>query len=226
MGKSVWVIIAAYNEVKKIGAVIAGVKRAGHRNIIVVDDGSSDATAEVAARAGATVLRHALNRGQGAALKTGIDAALLRGAAYLVTFDADGQHDPNEIKDLLIPVQRGEIDVALGSRFLSKRSNIPWFKKLVLKGGILFTWVFSGVQLTDAHNGFRAMNRKAAAQIEIRQDRMEHASEIVDEIHRHKLRFREIPVTIKYTEYSIQHGQSPLNSIRIALNLMLRKLVR
>lgn len=226
MGKSMWVVIAAYNEARKIASVIQSLRRTGYRNIIVVDDGSKDATTGIAERAGASVIRHPLNRGQGAALKTGIDAALLHGADYIVTFDADGQHDAAEIEDLLAPIRRGEADITLGSRFLTKKSDIPMFKQMVLKGGILFTRLFSGIALTDTHNGFRALSRKAAQRIEIRQDRMEHASEIIDELMRKKLRYREIPVTIKYTEYSIQHGQSPFNSIKIALNLILRKLAR
>ena len=221
-----WIVIAAYNEAEQIGAVVEDLRKAQYRQIIVIDDGSNDATEARACSAGAVVFRHMINRGQGAALKTGIDAALRLGAEHIVTFDADGQHDPADIADLLQTIRSGKYDVVLGSRFLSKRSAVPWSKRIILRGGILFTWIFSGVHLTDAHNGLRAFSRSAAQQITIRQDRMEHASEIIDEIKRHGLRYCEVPVTIKYSAYSLQHGQRPLNSLRIAATLLFRKLTR
>jgi polyprenyl-phospho-N-acetylgalactosaminyl synthase len=227
-----YIVIAAYNEEKSLPKVIETLVNHGYTNIVAVDDGSTDHTIRVS-RAKADVLdanihllTHIVNRGQGAALKTGIDFAIDQDAQVVVTFDADGQHDAKEIASLVKPVLAGKADVVLGSRFIGKKTKVPKFKRMVLKGGILFTWLFSGKRLTDTHNGFRALSRKAAQQIEIKQDRMEHASEIIDEICRKNISFKEVPVTIAYTDYSRKKGQSSFNSIKIATKLVLRKLIK
>jgi len=219
-----YIVIPAFNEENSIAQVIKGLKRHGYKNIVVVDDGSTDKTFQKAKAAKVQVLRHFINRGQGAALKTGIDYALSQGADIIVTFDADGQHNPAEIKNLIRPVKEGKTDVALGSRFLKKGVKVPVVRKVFLKGGIVFTRVFSGIRLTDAHNGFRAFDRKAAQKIEIKHDGMAHSSEIVDEIYTKKLRYKEVPVTITYTDYSKRRGQSNLNSSNIAFKYLIRKL--
>jgi len=230
-GMNTFIVIAAYNEEKSIVRVVDGLVSEGYQNVVVVDDGSSDATKEaVAEKAQHTssihLLTHFINRGQGAALKTGIDYALAQGADIIVTFDADGQHNPKEIKQLIAPIKKGEVDAVLGSRFLGKKSDVPPLKRAVLKGGILFTWLFSGKKLSDTHNGFRALSRKAAQQIQIRQDRMEHASEIIDEICKKNIPFTEVPVTIQYSEYARRKGQSVFNSFKIATKLILRRMMR
>ncbi|RJQ17663.1 glycosyltransferase family 2 protein [Candidatus Woesearchaeota archaeon] len=226
MSKKVFIVIAAYNEENAIGKVIDNLKKNSYRNIVVVEDGGKDNTADVAEKHGAIVLRHVINRGQGAALKTGIDYALQEGADIIVTFDADGQHHADEIKNLLKPIVQEKTDVALGSRFLKKNKTLPAFRKFVLKTGVLFMRVLYGIKLTDAHNGFRALSRKAALAIDITADRMEHASEIVEEIHKKKLRYCEVPATITYSEYSLQKGQSAFNSVKIGVKLLLRKFLR
>ncbi|MBI1969289.1 glycosyltransferase family 2 protein [Candidatus Woesearchaeota archaeon] len=225
MEGKVFIIIPAFNEGKKIGEVVASIRQEGYANLVVVDDGSKDKTAAVAAARGAIVLRHMINRGQGAALKTGIEYALQHGADIIVTFDADGQHHPQDIQHMIAPVAQGKIAVTLGSRFLG-HSEVPPIKRLILKGGILFTRIFSSIWLTDVHNGFRAFSRRAAEQIRIKQDKMEHASEIIEEIVQKNIPFQEVPVTVTYTEYSKQRGQSPWNSLKIAFNLVWRKLTR
>lgn len=218
-------VIAAFNEARAIEAVVRDL-RPHVGEVIVVDDGSSDATAEVARRAGAVVIRHAINRGQGAALQTGITAALARGAAIVVTFDADGQHVASDVPKLVEPVAGGRADVALGSRFLGGASNVPAMRRLLLKGAVVFTRLTSGLHLTDAHNGLRALSRKAAGTIRIRQDRMAHASEIVSEIRRHGLKFVEVPITVLYTEYSRAKGQSAFGAFRILFDLLVGKGVK
>lgn len=223
--KKVTVVIPAWNEEDVIASVIQGVKKYV-QTIVVVDDASSDQTAERARSAGADVLSHIINRGQGAALKTGIDYALLCGSDVIVTFDADGQHRPEEIERIVEPVVKGDVDVVLGSRFLGKNPlGIPFMRRTVLKGGIWFTRMISPIHITDTHNGFRAFSAKAARVIRIRQDRMAHASEIIDEIAYHKLRFCEVPVTVSYTNYSIKKGQSSLNFIEISVKFILGKLM-
>lgn len=221
-----WVVIAAYNEEPRLGATLAGLRGRGYENVVVVDDGSRDRTAEVALGAGAWVLRHLINLGQGAALQTGLSFALGRGAVTIVTFDADGQHDPDEIPTLAAPVRDGTADVALGSRFLGAAMNIPFTRKLVLKGGVVFTRLFSGIRVTDTHNGFRALSRTAAEKIKLTQNRMAHASEILDQIQTRGLRHVEVPVTIRYSAETMAKGQSSWNAVKIVAQLLLGRFVR
>lgn len=218
-----WIVIAAYNEGTVIRGVIDGVKRL-YPNVVVTDDASTDNTAAEARSAGAIVLEHLINRGQGAALKTGITYALQHGAEAIVTFDADGQHDPKDVPAMLAPIERGEVDVTLGSRFLRDGSNVPPLRRLALQAGVTFTHLVSRINVTDTHNGFRALNRSAAERIQILQDRMAHASEILDEIIRHKLRYREVPVTVTYSYYSREKGQSSSAMFRIAFKIFMHKL--
>lgn len=222
---AVFIVIAAYNEAGTIATVVGDLKDC-YRNVIVVDDGSIDRTAELAEAAGASVLLHVINRGQGAALQTGIQFALSKNAKVIVTFDADGQHSASDIAGLIAPVLRGECDVAMGSRFLDRRSNVPLIRKLTLKGGVLFTRAVSGIRVTDVHNGIRAFSRKAAESIEIKMDRMGHASEILDEIVRWDLNYVEVPVTVQYSDYSMNKGQSSWNAIGIALQFLLERVVK
>lgn len=212
-------VIPAYNTEQVVADVVSSVRPLVDE-VIVVDDGSRDATAARAAEAGARVAVHLINRGQGAALQTGMDLALQQGADIIVHFDSDGQHPAHQIPQLTAPIASGEADVVLGSRFLDNTSNVPPIRRLVLKAGGVFTRIMSGLSITDPHSGFRALSRTAAQKIRLRQDRMAHASEFLQLLARHQLRYREIPVTIRYTEYSMRHGQSSLNAIRIVIDLI------
>lgn len=216
---TVWIVMPAYNEAERIEETLQLVTERGW-NVILVDDGSDDDTATVAARFPIWVLRHPINCGQGAALKTGIDFALNKGAEVIVTFDSDGQHDVQEIPQIISPVLSGDTDVALGSRFLGEARDMPWTRWLTLKLAILFTRLTSGLILTDAHNGFRAFSRRSCQQIRIQQPRMAHASEIVEEIDRLNLRFVEIPVAITYRAETLAKGQSSLGALRITGHLL------
>lgn len=224
--ENVWVVIAAYNEEKKIGNVISSVLKNGYSHVVVVDDGSKDATAAVAENAGAEVLRHIINRGQGAALKTGMDFAVKSGAEIIVTFDADGQHHAEEIPSLTLPIERGDADVCLGSRFLEKRSNVSWQRRFLLKGGALVIWMFYGIHLTDTHNGFRALKAEVVQKLQLRADRMEHASEIVEQIAKQKIKYKEVPVTITYSDYSLQKGQRSTAALTILWDMFKGKILR
>jgi glycosyltransferase involved in cell wall biosynthesis len=225
-----FVIIPAYNEEKKIGAVLANLTKHGYRNLVVVDDHSKDRTRDIALRHGAVVLTHIINRGQGAALATGNEYALRHDADIIVHFDADGQMQVEDIPAMIGPIIKKEADITLGSRFLGRAQNIPLSKKIILVLGRLFLRTVYGVKLTDSQCGFRALSRKAAQTIKIRQDKMEHASEILIEIFKKHVRYKEIPVTIKYTEYSIQHSYHGrfqlLSGIKIALKTMVKRLIR
>ena len=223
--KNAWVVVAAYNEAAVIAGVIAGVRRAGYP-VVVVDDGSADRTAEVASLAGAMVVRHPLNLGQGAALQTGIDYALDQGADALVTFDADGQHSPAEISALLDAIREPGIDYALGSRFLRPGTRLPLSRRLLLTAATWFTRATTGLAVTDTHNGLRAMTARGARAIRLRQNRMAHASEILEQIGRSGLRFVEVPVHIEYSAYSLAKGQRVTDAFAILIDLFARRLYR
>ncbi len=212
-------VIPAYNEERMIAEVVASV-RPHVDEVVLVDDGSADKTAEIGHRHGAIVVRHPINRGQGAALQTGMQFALRRGADIIIHFDSDGQHPAHQIPDLIAPIREGEADIVLGSRFLDDTSNVPSARRKLLRTAALFTRLLSGLSITDPHSGFRALSRPSAEKIQLRQDRMAHASELLQLVARHKLRYKEIPVTISYTDYSMSKGQSGWNAIKIVLDLI------
>jgi glycosyltransferase involved in cell wall biosynthesis len=224
-GSTVWVVIPAYNEGERIGSTLRDVL-AVCNNVVVVDDGSADDTKQAASKTGVWVLSHCINRGQGAALQTGIEFALRQGAEIIVTFDADGQHDAAEIPRLIAPIRDGTADVVLGSRFLGQSIGMPWTRRMLLRVGIWFTRITSQLPVTDAHNGFRAFSRFAASKIRITQDQMAHASELLDQIRTLQLRFVEAPVTIRYTAATLAKGQSSWNAVRIVAQLLMGRILR
>lgn len=222
------VVIAAYNEAERLGSVLATLPRQladiSDVEIVVVNDGSSDFTANVAADSGVTVLSHKINRGQGAALQTGFDYARRQAKQIVVTFDADGQHCPEEIPDIIHPILTDEADIVLGSRFLDRQpENITAMRRMTLKGGVAFTRMVSQVKITDTHNGFRALGPRALDTISIKHDKMEHASEIIDQVGTRRLRYVEVPVTIRYTDYSMAKGQRNSAALRIAAKILIDK---
>ncbi len=221
----VYIVVPAYNEASAVCDVVREL-RGEFRLVVVVDDGSRDATASEAARGGAIVLRHVLNRGQGAALQTGIEFCLIRGADIIVTFDADGQHRIEDVHRMLAALDSTGADLAIGSRFLDLQSNLPASRRLTLRIATRFMRLTSGVPLTDAHNGLRAIRRSAAQKIRITLDGMAHASELVDQIDRHGLTVTEVPVVIRYSEYSLRKGQSSLAAIRIAFDYLFKRIFR
>ena len=223
--RNVWVIIAAYNEAAVIASVLSGLVNGGY-NIVVVDDGSRDATHDIALANGAVAIRHPINLGQGAALQTGITYALSQGADALVTFDADGQHRASDIAVLLATLHRERSEFALGSRFLGRSLRLPTSRRLLLRAATLFTRLTTGLNLTDTHNGLRAMTRRGATVIQLRQNRMAHASEILSQIASSGLRYREVPVTVEYTAYSLAKGQRLGDSLTILFDLFAEKLHR
>ncbi|RME36135.1 MAG: glycosyltransferase family 2 protein [Planctomycetota bacterium] len=220
-----YVVIAAYNEASCIESVVTEL-RSAYPHVVVVDDGSTDGTFEAARRAAPYALRHLINRGQGAALQTGITFALQRGARYIVTFDADGQHRVEDIAALLEPIVRGECEITLGSRFLGDPSAMPASRRRLLYLAVWFTRIVNRVPVTDAHNGLRAFSRRAAERIDITLDRMAHASELLDQIRHSGLAFREVPVTVRYTDYSLRKGQTSRNALHIAVQYILGRVLQ
>jgi glycosyltransferase involved in cell wall biosynthesis len=222
---SIWLIIPAYNEAAVIGRVVADLVRLGH-TIVVVDDGSTEETGRKASAAGAIVVTHPINLGQGAALQTGIQFALRQGADTIVTFDADGQHRTADIDSLIDALTTNNADFALGSRFLGGTVAMPISRRLLLMTATWFTRLTSGLNVSDTHNGLRAMTRRGASRIKLRQNRMAHASELLNEIARSGLRYVEVPVTIEYSRYSLAKGQRLVDSLRILMDLSAQRLNR
>jgi glycosyltransferase involved in cell wall biosynthesis len=217
--EATWIVIAAMNEEAVIAGVVASVKREGW-SVVLVDDGSRDATAARARAAGAVVLRHSINLGQGAALQTGIDYAVRHGARNLVTFDADGQMDADDIPALVAALD--DADIALGSRFLGKIEGATAQRMALLKGAVMMSNRLSGLKLTDAHCGFRAFRASVAPQLRMNQDRMAHASELLRKIKTSGVRVVEVPVTIRYTEHSMRKGQHGFQAVRILFDYFFR----
>jgi len=220
-----WVVIAAYNEAKVLRPVVEGVLGVVP-NVVVVYDGSRDHTAAEAIGGGATVLRHIVNLGQGAALETGIRYALAHGADFVFTYDADGQHSPHGLYDLARVQAETGADVVLGSRFLGRAERMPAARRILLKAAVAFTRLHCGLPVTDTHNGLRLFTRRAASLIRLTQPRMAHASEILSQIRTHHLQFAEAPVTVSYSEYSLEKGQSMGDAFRILLDILYSSLTR
>lgn len=221
---NVWFVIAAFNEASVIGDVVLNL-RSRFPHVVVVDDCSRDATSEAALAAGASVCRHCVNLGQGAALQTGIDHALAQGADAIVTFDADGQHRPEDAEAMIERLAAGGVDVVLGSRFLGQQSiGMTRGKRLLLKAATLYTRLTTGLAVTDTHNGLRCLSRRAASAIRIRQNRMAHASELLAAIASQRLSFTEMPCTVVYTDYSRAKGQRMSGSLRIVFDLAIRSI--
>lgn len=224
MFEDVCVVVRMFNEASRVGEVVSGL-RAHFPHVLCVDDGSTDGSAEVARSAGATVVRHSQNLGGGAALQTGLTyVRRYTNAAWVVTFDADGQH---RLEDAVAMVQRARterVDVVLASRFTGSSDRMPMMRRLVLKGATFFTRITSGMSVSDAHNGLRVFSRTALNRLDLTQTGMAYASEIMSAIRHHRLSWVEQPVTILYDDYSLGKGQRNLNAINIVVDLTLARL--
>jgi glycosyltransferase involved in cell wall biosynthesis len=213
------VLVPAYNEGAVIASTLADLRR-DFDHVVVVDDGSADDTATVARAAGATVVRHPLNRGQGAALKTGLEYVRSRTAAeHCITFDADGQHLVSDAVAMLATARDQAIDVVLASRFLGRCEDMPTSRRLLLRSALRFSRVATKLPLTDTHNGLRVLSRQAFERIDLTQDRMAYATELEAAIARNELSWTEVPTTVRYTEYSRAKGQHNLNAVNIVFDL-------
>jgi len=216
-----WVVIPLYNEAEVIGEVIAGLLP-DFANVVCIDDGSSDGGGVIARAAGASIVSHPINLGQGAALQTGFEYALERGAKYVVTFDADGQHRVEDAKTMVARAREEDLAIVYGSRFLDDRTKPGFLKRIVLKTAVAVTNLTTRTRLTDAHNGLRVIRNDALRHVKLKQDRMAHGTEIIVQLSRTKLPYAEHPVEVLYTDYSKAKGQSLLNSVNILIDLIIR----
>jgi glycosyltransferase involved in cell wall biosynthesis len=221
---AVWIVVAAFNEGTRLRRTLTSLCEQNHA-VVVVDDGSHDDTLQVCADFPVWRLRHPVNLGQGAALQTGIRFALAHGAEFVVTFDADGQHDARDVPQLVAPLRDGRADVTLGSRFLGATEQMPRTRRLLLSAAVWFTRLWSQVRVTDAHNGLRGFSRSFAERLRITQNRMAHASEILDEVRRLNARYCEVPVVVRYSQETLAKGQSGWNAFRIVGGLVLRRVL-
>ena len=220
----VWIVIPVYNEAPVVREVVERVLSV-FPHVVCVDDGSSDGSIEEIAATRAHLVRHPVNLGQGASLETGLAYARAQpGAAYFVTFDADGQHRISDAEAMVAVARSGEADVVLGTRFLgSGAEQVPRLKKLVLKVAAFTSPSGRRLKLTDAHNGLRVLTRPVADDMRITMNGMAHASEIVQYLSHAGWRVNEVPVTIDYTDYSRSKGQSLINGVNILFDLSLRQ---
>lgn len=220
------VVVPVFNEEQVLIEVINELS-VYFRHIICVDDGSTDGSVKAIQATTAKLVQHPHNRGQGAALQTGIDAALaMNNVKYVVTFDADGQHAADDADRMVRYMKDNrEADVALGSRFLGEAKDISLVKLAFLKLAIVFSNATTGLKLTDTHNGLRVFGRRFAENLQLKANGMAHASEIIFKIARHNYAYAELPVTIRYTDYSKAKGQSMLGAFVIVRDLWAQRTI-
>ncbi|NLA65877.1 MAG: glycosyltransferase family 2 protein [Leucobacter sp.] len=217
----VWVVIPLYNEATVIGEVIESLSPV-FSNVVCIDDGSIDGGGAIAASRGARIVTHPINLGQGAALQTGFEYVLERRAQYVVTFDADGQHQVEDARAMVDRARTEDLAIVFGSRFLDDRTNPGLMKKIVLKTAVAVTNWTTKTKLTDAHNGLRVIRADALRKIKLKQDRMAHGTEIIVQLGRTQLPYAEQPIEVLYTDYSRAKGQSLLNSVNILIDLIIK----
>ncbi|MDR0488163.1 MAG: glycosyltransferase family 2 protein [Propionibacteriaceae bacterium] len=218
-------IVPAFNEGSVITSTLSEARRV-FDYVVCVDDGSSDDTYENAQASGAIILRHVVNLGQGAALQTGIEYAQRLPVSYFVSFDADGQHSCDDVLAMRQSMIDDPVDVVLGSRFLGTSQSIPKARRILLRAAVLFSNLTSGLKLTDAHNGLRLFNRHVAQTICLQDIGYRHASEFTEKIAKNQYTYRELPVTIRYSDYSLAKGQSALNAVNIVADTLTAKVLQ
>ncbi len=221
-GDDVCIVIPVYNEAPVVREVVGSVLER-YTNVVCIDDASSDRSAEELEGTGAVLVRHPFNLGQGAALRTGIEYGLrFTSACYFVTFDADGQHDIDDVDQMLKILDRGDAQIVFGSRFLDTRTQLGVAKRAVLNAAVRYTRVSTGLSVSDTHNGLRAFTREVAESLDLTMNGMAHASELLAIVARERFRYAEVPVHIRYTDYSRGKGQPLLNAINIIFDIIFR----
>lgn len=222
----IFVIIPCYNEGKVIRSTVLEILDHGYQ-VVIVDDCSTDNTKVQLKDLPVYYIRHKINMGQGAALQTGIDFAKKKGAQFFVTFDADGQHDSNDIPGMLEMMDMENADIIFGSRFLpGSKTNVSRSRSFVLNLGRYINYFVSGILLSDSFNGLRLLTKKTAEKIRITENRMSHPIDILLQTKNEKLKYCEYPVSIHYSEYSKKKGLKNIHGIKILAEILLFKLFR
>ena len=221
--QDVWIVVPAFREASVIGEVVADI-RSTFEHVVCVDDGSRDDTAAIALAAGAHVVKHPVNLGQGAAIQTGVEYARAQpGAQIFATFDADGQHRVKDVAAMVDRLRTGDVDIVVGTRFAGQApTQVPAVKRVVLRTAALLSPSIRKLGLTDAHNGLRVFNKTVADGLNITMNGMSHASEIITLIIENNWRVAEEPIEILYTDYSLGKGQPLLNGVNILFDGFLR----
>lgn len=224
--EDVVILIPTYNEGSVVKGTIEDIPKSLSK-IVCVNDGSQDDTKDQILQTRAHLISHAVNLGQGAALQTAIEYALLdEKSKYFVTYDSDGQHNIKDVMKMVKVIKSKDLDIVLGSRFLGTVVNVSFLKRIVLKIAVKFTNMSTGIKLTDTHNGLRVFNRRTAEKLKLQMPDFAHASEIIQRIAEENLKYQEVPVTITYTDYSRSKGQSMINAINIIFDVVLGKVVK
>lgn len=221
------IVVPAFNESEVIYKVLKSIpkkiKGISSVDVTVVNDGSIDNTQSEVQRAGFPTINHAINRGLGAAIKTGLEYSRKRKADIMVTFDSDGQHDPSDIEKIILPVVQKKADLVIGSRF-RKLKKVPIDRYVLNWIANFITFLFYGVATTDSQSGLRAFSKKALNLIDFKGERMDFSSEILLEAKRHNLKTAEVPISAIYTQYSRKKGQKNLNAIPTFSRFLVRLL--
>jgi len=220
----IYILVPAFNEALVVRSVLESLLKLPYQ-VIFIDDGSTDGTEAAVKGLPIHYVRHHINMGQGAALQTGFNYARRRNAEMVICFDADGQHDPNDIPLLLAPLISQEADIVFGSRFIKGAvTNISVGRKLLIKVARMVNFLFTGMWLSDAHNGLRALNQEALAQVKLLENHSAHASEFLFQAKKWNWKWKEVPVHIHYSNYSRRKGTKPVSGFRIFIDLTLHKL--
>jgi glycosyltransferase involved in cell wall biosynthesis len=218
----VCVVVPVYNEASVVGDVVRELREL-YPLVVCVDDGSRDDSARVVVEAGAVLVQHPINLGQGAALRTGIEYGLtFSSVRWFVTFDADGQHEIGAVGQMLDVLRAEQAQIVFGSRFLDERTNMSRAKRTVLRAAVRYSRASTGLSLSDTHNGLRAFDREVAVSLDFQMNGMAHASELLAIVARHKFRYAETPVHIRYTDYSRGKGQPLINAVNIVFDMLFK----